>query len=208
MAAPDQWYGKSLQLHGFVVKGSILRKRETLDYGSRSRATAPIVPATYRGIVPDTFKYGRGSRDQGHAGAEWIRRRAQRRDGEVSVQVRSLGRRRRAKAAPGAAKPPARTDTDGLTPPPSTLAQTTTHHSARPRGRSDQHYVQPRHVRAARLVRRRRYAATVSVVGARRRSHALVESGVGAFYAVAALLTSPPPSSSTRSSATTTRSGT
>lgn len=33
------------------------------------------------------------------------------------------------------------------------------------------------------------YAAAASVAGARRRSHRLVESGVGAFYAVAALLT-------------------
>src|SRR5215510_6768547 len=32
------------------------------------------------------------------------------------------------------------------------------------------------------------YAAVVSVVGARRRSHALTESGVGAFYLVSALM--------------------
>src|SRR5262250_3805414 len=33
------------------------------------------------------------------------------------------------------------------------------------------------------------YAASVSVVGARRRSRRLIESGVGAFYLVAALMT-------------------
>ena len=33
------------------------------------------------------------------------------------------------------------------------------------------------------------YAAVVSVVGARRRSQRLIESGIGAFYLVAALMT-------------------
>lgn len=33
------------------------------------------------------------------------------------------------------------------------------------------------------------YAVTASVVGARRRSNRLVESGIGAFYLVAALMT-------------------
>src|SRR5207247_4904121 len=34
-----------------------------------------------------------------------------------------------------------------------------------------------------------RYAAVISVVGARRRSRQLIESGIGAFYLVAALMT-------------------
>ena len=33
------------------------------------------------------------------------------------------------------------------------------------------------------------YAAVISVVGARRRSRQLIESGIGAFYLVAALMT-------------------
>ena len=32
MANPSQWQGKNLQLHGFVVKDSILRKRDSLEY--------------------------------------------------------------------------------------------------------------------------------------------------------------------------------
>ncbi len=32
MTAPHQWYGRRLQLHGFVVKDSVLRRRESLDY--------------------------------------------------------------------------------------------------------------------------------------------------------------------------------
>jgi uncharacterized membrane protein YcgQ (UPF0703/DUF1980 family) len=32
MASPDQWQGKSLQLHGFVVKGTWMQKPNTLQY--------------------------------------------------------------------------------------------------------------------------------------------------------------------------------
>ena len=56
MRAPDQGYGKRLQLHGFVEKGSILVKRDTLDYKFTIHSNGATVPATYRGIVPDTFK--------------------------------------------------------------------------------------------------------------------------------------------------------
>src|SRR5262245_1178900 len=56
MSTPDQWYGKRLQLHGFVEKGSILVKKDTLDYKFKIINKGAVVPATYRGIVPDTFK--------------------------------------------------------------------------------------------------------------------------------------------------------
>ena len=32
MVEPDKWYGKRLQLHGFVVPGSILVTRDGLNY--------------------------------------------------------------------------------------------------------------------------------------------------------------------------------
>jgi cytochrome c biogenesis factor len=35
------------------------------------------------------------------------------------------------------------------------------------------------------------YAAVISVVGARRRSRPLIESGIGAFYLICALMTGP-----------------
>jgi cytochrome c-type biogenesis protein CcmE len=56
MQAPDQWYGKRLQLHGFVVKDSILRRRDSLDYRFKIESKGAVVDATYTGIVPDTFK--------------------------------------------------------------------------------------------------------------------------------------------------------
>src|SRR5262245_710389 len=62
---PQAWEGQQLQLHGYVVPGSILRKRDSLEYRFKVRntparaaddASAVIVDATYSGVVPDTFK--------------------------------------------------------------------------------------------------------------------------------------------------------
>jgi cytochrome c-type biogenesis protein CcmE len=56
MGDPEAWYGKRLQLHGFVVKDSILRKRDSLDYRFKIESHGAVVDARYTGIVPDTFK--------------------------------------------------------------------------------------------------------------------------------------------------------
>jgi cytochrome c-type biogenesis protein CcmE len=58
MADPVAWHGKRLQLHGFVVQDSILRKRQSLDYRFQIANKGSVVPALYTGIVPDTFKDG------------------------------------------------------------------------------------------------------------------------------------------------------
>lgn len=58
MTQPEAWYGKRLQLHGYVVEDSILRKRDALDYKFRIHNNGATVDATYSGIVPDTFKGG------------------------------------------------------------------------------------------------------------------------------------------------------
>ena len=56
MTQPDAWYGKRLQLHGFVVADSILRRRDSLDYRFKVQSKGQVVAASYSGIVPDTFK--------------------------------------------------------------------------------------------------------------------------------------------------------
>ncbi|MEW5984848.1 MAG: cytochrome c maturation protein CcmE [Acidobacteriota bacterium] len=56
MANPAQWEGKNLQLHGHVVKDSILRKRDSLEYRFKVHSKGAVVDAMYTGIVPDTFK--------------------------------------------------------------------------------------------------------------------------------------------------------
>src|SRR5215813_10986103 len=59
------WHNKPLQLHGYVVPGSIYRKRDSLEYKfkvqnspprAEQSATPSVVEASYTGIVPDTFK--------------------------------------------------------------------------------------------------------------------------------------------------------
>ncbi len=56
MANPEAWHGKRLQLHGFVVKDSILRRQNSLDYRFQVASNGHTVTAHYTGIVPDTFK--------------------------------------------------------------------------------------------------------------------------------------------------------
>jgi len=63
MANPQAWEGKQLQLHGYVVPGSILKRPDTLDYKfkvqnnpARSNEQGQVIEASYSGIVPDTFK--------------------------------------------------------------------------------------------------------------------------------------------------------
>ena len=63
MTNQQQWHGKQLQLHGYVVPGSILRKPDSLDYKfkvqnspARAGESLQAIDAWYTGIVPDTFK--------------------------------------------------------------------------------------------------------------------------------------------------------
>jgi cytochrome c-type biogenesis protein CcmE len=58
MANPGAWQGKRLQLHGFVVEKSILRRPDTLDYRFQVQSNGKVVPVRYTGVVPDTFKDG------------------------------------------------------------------------------------------------------------------------------------------------------
>jgi len=56
MTTRQQWEGKRLQLHGFVVPGSIFVKQDTLEYRFKVQNKGHIVDASYKGVVPDTFK--------------------------------------------------------------------------------------------------------------------------------------------------------
>jgi cytochrome c-type biogenesis protein CcmE len=53
---PQAWEGKQLQLHGHVVTKSILVKPDTLEYRFEVQNNGKMIPASYKGIVPDTFK--------------------------------------------------------------------------------------------------------------------------------------------------------
>ena len=58
MVSPAEWYGKNLQLHGFVVDKSIEQRPNTMDYRFKVRSGDHQVVAMYSGFVPDTFKDG------------------------------------------------------------------------------------------------------------------------------------------------------
>jgi cytochrome c-type biogenesis protein CcmE len=51
--------GRSYQLTGTVVAGSVRRHGETLDFSVQDRAGATAVPISYTGTVPDPFHEGR-----------------------------------------------------------------------------------------------------------------------------------------------------
>jgi cytochrome c-type biogenesis protein CcmE len=51
-----EWEGKTLQVHGNVVPGSIGRKRDALEYQFDIQRNGKTLRAYYSGIVPDTFK--------------------------------------------------------------------------------------------------------------------------------------------------------
>jgi cytochrome c-type biogenesis protein CcmE len=68
MTNPDAWHGKRLQLHGYVVDKSIFVKPDTLEYRFEIQNKGSVVPASYTGIVPDTFKDGSEVVLKGHLG--------------------------------------------------------------------------------------------------------------------------------------------
>jgi cytochrome c-type biogenesis protein CcmE len=51
--------GRSYQLTGAVLPGSVRRQGSTLDFRVRDRKGRASVPVSYRGAVPDPFREGR-----------------------------------------------------------------------------------------------------------------------------------------------------
>ena len=58
MVNPSEWYGKNLQVHGYVVDKSIEQRPGTLEYRFKLRSGDHQMLAHYTGVVPDTFKDG------------------------------------------------------------------------------------------------------------------------------------------------------
>jgi cytochrome c-type biogenesis protein CcmE len=51
--------GRSYQLTGKVVQGSVRHQGDTLDFSVADRAGATAIPVAYTGTVPDPFREGR-----------------------------------------------------------------------------------------------------------------------------------------------------
>jgi cytochrome c-type biogenesis protein CcmE len=56
VGSETDWSGKKLQVHGYVVPGSIGKKRDALEYRFDIQRNGKTLRAFYTGIVPDTFK--------------------------------------------------------------------------------------------------------------------------------------------------------
>ena len=56
VGSQQEWTGKNLQVHGYVVPGSIGRKRDRLEYQFEIQRNGKTLKAYYTGVVPDTFK--------------------------------------------------------------------------------------------------------------------------------------------------------
>ena len=56
LAAPQQWEGKRLQVHGFVVPASIQRKEHTVEYLFQLQHNGKVMKAYFNFIPPDQFK--------------------------------------------------------------------------------------------------------------------------------------------------------
>ena len=85
---PGRVEGKKLQLHGYVVDKSIFIKPDTLEYRFQIQNKGAVIQASYTGIVPDTFKDGSEVVLKGHLQSGGFAVESERRDGQVSVQVR------------------------------------------------------------------------------------------------------------------------
>ncbi|MDH4084168.1 MAG: cytochrome c maturation protein CcmE [Nitrospira sp.] len=62
--------GKSFRIGGMVEDGSLIRESDGLTVRFYVTDTAKSVPVTYKGILPDLFKEGKGAVAQGQLGAD------------------------------------------------------------------------------------------------------------------------------------------
>ena len=157
MASPDQWKGKSLQLHGFVVKGTWGSETRHPQYRFKVEDKGKVVRASYTGVVPDTFK------DE----AEVVLK------GRLNIDATS------------------RVDPDGTWPSAHQGQEEARRRSEQSTPATRRWIAKWLHWATSSLLATFvvcAYAAVVSVVGARRGSRRLVESGIGAFYLVTALM--------------------
>jgi cytochrome c-type biogenesis protein CcmE len=56
VGSQTDWSGKKMQVHGYVVPGSIGKKRDALEYRFDIQRNGKTLRAFYNGITPDTFK--------------------------------------------------------------------------------------------------------------------------------------------------------
>ncbi|MGZ3158345.1 MAG: cytochrome c maturation protein CcmE [Burkholderiaceae bacterium] len=65
-------HGRSFRIGGMVEAGSLKRQADGVTVGFRVTDTAKTVNVTYRGILPDLFKEGKGVVAQGKLGTDGV----------------------------------------------------------------------------------------------------------------------------------------
>jgi cytochrome c-type biogenesis protein CcmE len=55
-AVPHEWEGKVLQVHGYVVPGSVRGTADRLNWKFDLQRNGRVISATYTGLPPDNFK--------------------------------------------------------------------------------------------------------------------------------------------------------
>jgi cytochrome c-type biogenesis protein CcmE len=60
VASPHEWEGKTMQVHGYVVPGSIQGTEDRLKwkFDLQGKGKGKVIQATFAGPPPDTFKDG------------------------------------------------------------------------------------------------------------------------------------------------------
>ena len=72
VAAHEAPQGRSFRIGGLVEKGSVKRQADGLTVHFVVTDTAKSVPVSFRGILPDLFKEGKGVVAQGKLGADGV----------------------------------------------------------------------------------------------------------------------------------------
>jgi len=72
IAAKEAPVGRTFRIGGLVEKGSLKRDTDGLTIRFVVTDTANTIPVTYRGILPDLFKEGRGCVAQGKVGSDGV----------------------------------------------------------------------------------------------------------------------------------------
>lgn len=65
-------HGRSFRIGGMVEAGSLKRQADGVTVGFRVTDTAKTINVTYRGILPDLFKEGKGVVAQGKLGTDGV----------------------------------------------------------------------------------------------------------------------------------------
>jgi cytochrome c-type biogenesis protein CcmE len=72
VAAHEAPQGRNFRIGGLVEKGSVKRQPDGVTVGFVVTDTAKSVPVTFKGILPDLFKEGKGVVAQGKLGADGV----------------------------------------------------------------------------------------------------------------------------------------